>query len=234
MSKNKMHKCPKCGEKSFTEIRHNIYQCVSCDHRKNLNDFEWNWLMPALVVGSFTGLIVTIFGWSLLNKNAPSNLNNVGSQTSEIRQASLMPAIADTNIPANSSKPMQKNRVIPKAISGNQVTLDIEGKPTTVLLCGLNAPTPASPYFTKATTHLQKLLDQTGVDNLMLTAITNDDGVAIVEFYNQQDQISLNAQQAASGYAFSSKVLAKHCRDRDQILSASLQANTNKKGLWAN
>jgi endonuclease YncB( thermonuclease family) len=191
--------------------------------------------MPALAVGSFIGLIVTIFGWSLFNKIAPSNPNNiVGSPTNEIYQASIMPAIAEANIPTSSSKPMQKYRVVPKAISGNQVALNIEGKPTTVLLCGLNAPTPTSPYFAKATSHLQKLLDQTGVDNLMLTAITNDEGVAIVELYNQQDHISLNAQQAASGYAFSSHVLAKPCRDHNQIVSSSDQANTNKKGLWAN
>jgi len=233
MSKNKMAKCPKCGEKSLVEIRHNIYQCVSCDHRKDFNDFDWNWLMPAIAVICFTGLIINIFGGSILNKNAPSNPNNnASSLTSQLQQASIGQAITPENIPAN--PPIPKPKAIAKAISGNQVMLDLKGKPTTVLLCGLNSATQNSQYFSAATNSLQQLLDRTGADNLMLTAIANDDDVPIVEIYDRRENISLNAQQAASGYAFSSQVLAKPCRDRTQIVNAAQQAQTAKKGVWAN
>jgi len=242
MSKNKMTRCPKCGEKSFTEIRQNIYQCVSCDHRKNLNDFEWYWLMPSIAIGSFAGLIVVIFGWSLLNKNVPNSPNNsVVAPTTKFQQAPILPTIASESIftsivpiPTPQPQPQSQPKPIAKAISGNQVTIELKGKATTVLLCGLNSATPKSKYFTAATNHLQQLLDRTGADNLDLVAISKARDVAIVELYDRRENISLNAQQVASGYAVSSQVLAKPCRDRNQIVNAAQQAQIARNGIWAN
>jgi endonuclease YncB( thermonuclease family) len=121
---------------------------------------------------------------------------------------------------------------IAKAISGNQVLLEISGKSQEVLLCGLNAPTPNSQLFAAATQNLQQLLDRTGTDNLMLTAITNANGTPIVELYDRRENISINAQQVASGYTTSSVTLAKSCRDRVQILANVQQAQEQQKGMW--
>jgi endonuclease YncB( thermonuclease family) len=234
MSNSKMTKCPKCGEKSLKEIKANVFKCVGCKHREDLNDPDYGWLMPAIAVGSFTGLMIAIFGFLLINRATP---NNFSTPTRNQTEFAPVPQIVSANIDNIGEAPAQADpkviaKPIAKAISGNQVLLEISGKSQEVLLCGLNAPTPNSQLFASATQNLQQLLDRTGTDNLMLTAITNANGTPIVELYDRRVQVSINAQQVASGYATSSQVLAKPCRDRVQILANVQQAQEQQKGMW--
>ena len=53
-----------------------------------------------------------------------------------------------------------------------------------------------------------------------------------MEIYDRRSQVSINAQQAASGYATSSQILAKPCRDHAQILANVQQAQQQQKGIW--
>lgn len=230
MSKNKVHECPNCGKKSFTEVKPNVFKCFACKHQEDLNDPNFGWVMPAIAVGSCAGLIVIIVGMFSSNQILPNRSTATPSPSSnQVAAASMGAEPAQAEPKENSQK---KPKAIAKAISGNQVLLDINGKPQEVILCGLTAPTPNSPFFAAATQNLQRLLDRTGADNLMLTAIANSNGTPIVELYDRRENISLNAQQVASGYTTSSPFLAKPCRDRGQILAKVQEAQTQQKGIW--
>ena len=228
MSKSKMTRCPKCGEKSFKEIKENVFRCVSCDHRKDLNDPDYGWFMPATTVGSLTGLIIVIVGFLFIFRAAPNNFS------SPTRNQIVSASIDNTDEPPAQTVPKVIAKPIAKPIakSGNQVILEISGKPQMVSLCGLNAPTPNSPLFAAATQNLQQLLDLAGTDNLFWTLIDNDKGIPIMELYDHRVQGSINAQQVASGYTTSSQFLAKPCRDRVQILANVQLAREQQKGLW--
>jgi hypothetical protein len=235
MSKSKMTKCPKCGEKSFKEIKENVFKCVSCNHRKDLNDPDYGWFMPSLTVGSLSGLMIAIVGFLFIFRAASNNLSNpIRNQTTELAPEPEVVSASIGNIrePTAQSEAKPISKSIAKAISGNRVRIEISGRPQTVLLCGLNAPTPNSQFFTAATQNLQQLLDLSGTDNLLLTQIDTDKGIPIVELYDRRVQGSINAQQAASGYVPSSQELAKLCRDRVQILASVQLAQEQKKGLW--
>ncbi|WP_434684037.1 hypothetical protein [Pseudanabaena minima] len=241
MSKSKMTKCPKCGEKSFKEIKENVFKCVSCNYRKDLNDPDYGWFMPSLTVGGLSGLMIAIVGFLFIFRVASSNLSNpIRNQTDVLApEPEIIPASISNirepptqTVPKVIAKPMPKPVAKPVAKSGNQVILEISGKPQTVLLCGLNAPTPNSPLFAAATQNLQQLLDLAGTDNLFWSLIDNDKGIQVMELYDRRVQGSINAQQAASGYATSSQFLAKLCRDRVQILASVQLAREQQKGLW--
>jgi endonuclease YncB( thermonuclease family) len=230
MSKNKVHECPKCSKISFTQIKPNVFKCFACDHHKDLNDPDFKWLPIAIAVGSCTGLIGIAIGIFSFNQILPNRSTNTPSPSSnQIAAASMGAEPAQAEPKANSQ---QKPKAIAKAISGNQVVLEINGKPQEVILCGLNAPMPNSPLFAAATQNLQQLLNRTGADNLMLTAIADSNGTPIVELYDRRENISLNAHQVASGYTTSSQFLAKPCRDRAQILAKVQEAQAQQKGLW--
>lgn len=213
-----MHKCPRCQERSLKEIKPNIYRCVSCRERVDVNELDWGWFIAAI---AFVVGIAAI-------AQSPSSANLSTAQP--IVQPTVQPTAQLSSTQLNSEyQPI----AIAKAISGRQVMVEINGKPKVVLLCGLNAPTPNSQHFTVATAHLQQLLDRTGVSNLTLTAIAEVRGTPIVELYDRRDRISLNARQVASGYAVSSQVLVGQCADHDRILASAEQAKTEQRGLWA-
>ncbi|MFM7600434.1 MAG: hypothetical protein ACKO7R_04430 [Pseudanabaena sp.] len=226
MSKSKVHECPKCSKISFTQIKPNVFKCFACDHHKDLNDPDFKWLPTAIAVGSCAGLIVIAIGLFFFNQMQPSRNTNTPSPSSN------QLAAASIGVEPAQAEPKKNTKAIAKAISGNQVVLEISGKPQEVILCGLNAPMPKSSLFSAATQSLQQLLDRTGADNLMLTAIAPSNGKPIVELYDRREHISLNAQQVASGYTTSSSFLAKDCRDRVQILAKVQEAQTQKKGMW--
>jgi endonuclease YncB( thermonuclease family) len=173
------------------------------------------------------GIAIGIFSFNQILPNRSTNTPSPSSN--QIAAASMGAEPAQAEPKANSQ---QKPKAIAKAISGNQVVLEINGKPQEVILCGLNAPMPNSPLFAAATQNLQQLLDRTGADNLMLTAIADSNGTPIVELYDRRENISLNAHQVASGYTTSSQFLAKPCRDRAQILAKVQEAQAQQKGLW--
>lgn len=236
MSKTKIYKCPKCSKKSFTETKPNTFKCFTCKHSENLNDLEWNWFVPAIAVGSLIGLFTIIIGMNFSNKISPNN--SLSSPTRN--QTEIAPALQKVaaNVASISEAPLQAEqqeiaKPIAKAISGNRVLLQISGKSKEVLLCGLNSPTSNSPYFMAATSHLQQLLDRVEVSNLTLKSIASIDGLPLVEIYDRYEQISINAQQATSGYVISSEGLAKPCSDRVQILASIQDARTQHKGMWA-
>jgi endonuclease YncB( thermonuclease family) len=201
-----------------------VFKCFACDHHKDLNDPDFNWLMPAIAVGGLTGLLVIIFRTEFFNQIFSDSTFSTANPNQ----------ILSANIGANpvQAEPRINTKPIAKAISGNQVVLEINGKPQEVILCGLHAPTSNSQFFASATQNLQQLLDRTGADNLMLTAIANNNGTPIVELYDRRENISINTQQVASGYTTSSPFLAKSCRDRVQILANVQEAQAQQKGMW--
>lgn len=214
MSKIKSHKfyeCPNCQKNLLEEIKPHVFRCVPCDYYKDNNSPKLNWAIPAITIGIFSGLI---FAGMLSNQ--------------------IFPNCSNTTTPKDITKENAKDKpaTIAKAISGNQVSLELNGKVQKVILCGLNSPVSNSNLFSVAKQNLQTLLDKTGGDNLVLTTIENSGIMPIVELYDRRENISLNAQQAASGYATSSLFLAETCRDREQILAKVKEAEAQHKGIW--
>ena len=198
-----MHKCPKCKERSLVKVKHNVYECIACRFRVDLNVLEEKSLISTIGIGSLSGLMVCVLTWISFGKISPDNM--VLSQSHQQISSDLQ-----------SAKSMPTQKPIAKAISGNRVVLEIGGKSREVLLCGINVPTPASQLFGAATNFLQQLLDRAGANDLIFSPIAEVDGMPIVELYDRRNATSLNAQLVASGYAVSSQVLAKECRDRDR------------------
>jgi endonuclease YncB( thermonuclease family) len=118
-----------------------------------------------------------------------------------------------------------------KAIAGNRVVVSGQQE---VLLCGVNAPVLQSVWHIPATQNLQKFLNAIAPADLEIVVMSLDHNIPLVMLYNRRNLQagSINAQQIASGYGFTSGNLARECQDRNRMLDAAELARQQKHGLW--
>jgi DNA-directed RNA polymerase subunit RPC12/RpoP/endonuclease YncB( thermonuclease family) len=220
-TKQNLHECPNCQKRSLVLVDIHIYKCTYCKHKVDLNEQKSSWLLPAISLGVITSLVVA----GELLANFPQFTQTKALES--FSEMAIAKPIEISQLEAISIQPILKV----KAISGNRVVVSGQQE---VFLCGVNAPVLQSVWHIPATQNLQKFLDAIAPSDLEIVVMSNDHNIPLVMLYNRRNLQagSINAQQIASGYGFTSGNLVRECQDRDRMLDAAELARQQKYGLW--